>query len=200
MTPLIVALTGGIGSGKSHVANIFSRFGVPLVDTDVIARELLQPKSLVLDMIVEYFGLSVIRKDYSLDRSKLRARIFRNQKEKTWLNSFLHPIILEKSEQQFRTISAPYLLWIVPLLVENNLQQRANRVLVVHVDPEIQIARTVSRDKISREEVIKILRAQVSSQRRLDYANDIIHNNGLPEEVIESVTMLHHLYLKLAHQ
>ncbi|MGL9773114.1 MAG: dephospho-CoA kinase [Sodalis sp. (in: enterobacteria)] len=198
MTQYIVALTGGIGSGKSTVANAFAALGVPLVDADVIAREVVQPESPALRAIVQRFGPAMLSADGSLARAALRARIFSDPAEKTWLNGLLHSLIQRQTEQQLRSARAPYVLWVVPLLIENNLQQRANWVLVVDVDRERQIARTVSRDGVSREQVENILAAQVSRQRRLACADDIIDNSRRPEEITDSVATLHQRYLALA--
>lgn len=198
VTQYIVALTGGIGSGKSTVANAFSALGVPLVDADVIARKLVEPDSLALSGIVHHFGAPVLKTDGSLDRSALRALIFSNPEEKGWLNCFLHPLIQWQTKQQLRSICAPYALWVVPLLIENNLQQYANRVLLVDVDREVQIARTLNRDDVSRKQVENILASQFSRQRRLAHVNDIIDNSGRPEEIIEYVAILHRRYIALS--
>ncbi|WP_074011697.1 dephospho-CoA kinase [Candidatus Sodalis sp. SoCistrobi] len=198
MTQYIVALTGGIGSGKSTVANAFAALGVPLVDADVIAREVVQPESPALHAIVQRFGPAMLSADGSLDRAALRARIFSDPAEKAWLNGLLHPLIQRQTEQQLRSARTPYVLWVVPLLIENNLQQRANRVLVVDVDRERQIVRTLSRDGVSRAQVENILASQVSRQQRLACADDIIDNSGRPEEITDRVATLHQRYLALA--
>lgn len=200
MTQYIVALTGGIGSGKSTVANAFAALGVPLVDADVIARKVVQPDGPALRAIAQRFGPAVLSADGSLDRAALRARIFSDPdpEEKAWLNGLLHPLIQRRTEQQLSSARALYVLWVVPLLIENNLQQRADRVLVVDVDREIQIARTLSRDGVSREQVENILAAQASRQRRLACADDIIDNSGRLEEITDRVATLHRRYLALA--
>ncbi|AHF73972.1 dephospho-CoA kinase [Candidatus Sodalis pierantonius str. SOPE] len=198
MTQYIVALTSGIGSGKSTVANAFAALGVPLVDADVIARKMVEPGSPALRAIEQRFGPAVLNADVSLDRAALRARIFSDPKEKAWLNGLLHPLIKRQTEQQLRSARAPYVLWVVPLLIENNLQQRADRVLVVDVEREVQIARTLSRDGVSRAQVENILAAQVPRQRRLACADDIIDNSGRPEEITDRVATLHRRYLTLA--
>ncbi|MBT9432385.1 dephospho-CoA kinase [Candidatus Sodalis endolongispinus] len=198
MTQFIVALTGGIGSGKSTVANAFAALGVPLVDADVIAREVVQPESPALDAIVQRFGPAMLSADGSLDRAALRARIFSDPAEKAWLNGLLHPLIQRQTEQRLRSARTPYVLWVVPLLIENNLQQSADRVLVVDVDRARQIARTLSRDGVSRAQVENILAAQVSRQQLLACADDIIDNSGRPEEITDRVATLHQRYLALA--
>ncbi|OZI14001.1 dephospho-CoA kinase [Sodalis-like symbiont of Philaenus spumarius] len=198
MTQYIVALTGGIGSGKSTVANAFAALGVPLVDADVIAREIVQPESPARRAIVQRFGQAMLSADGALDRAALRACIFSDPAKTTWLNGLLQPLIQLKTEQQLRSARAQYVLWVVPLLIENNLQQRANRVLVVDVDRERQIARTINRDGVSREQVENILAAQASRPRRLACADDILDNSGRPEEITDSVATLHQRYLALA--
>lgn len=198
MTQYIVSLTGGIGSGKSTVAKAFAALGVPLVDADVIAREVVEPGSPTLNAIAQRFGPVVLTADGSLDRAALRARIFSDLEEKTWLNDLLHPLIKRQTKQQLRSARAPYVLWVVPLLIENNLQHRADRVLVVDVEREVQIARTLSRDSVSRKHVENILAAQVPRQRRLACADDIIDNSGRPDELMDRVATLHRRYLALA--
>lgn len=194
----IVALTGGIGSGKSTVANVFATLDVPLIDADVIAREVVKQNSPTLSAIAKHFGPEVLDSNGALDRAALRARIFSDSKEKTWLNSLLHPLIKRKTEQKLRSARAPYVLWVVPLLIEYDLQKRADRVLLVDVEHEVQIARTLSRDGVSREQVKNILAAQAPRQRRLACADDIIDNNGFPEKITDRVAILHRRYLALS--
>ncbi|MCR3755492.1 MAG: dephospho-CoA kinase [Sodalis sp. Psp] len=191
MIPYIVALTGGIGSGKSTAANAFAKLGVPLIDADLIARQVVSPGSSILRTIAQRFSPAILRADGSLDRAALRELIFSDAREKSWLNGLLHPLIQERATQQLRFIQTPYVLWVVPLLIENNLQHRANRVLVVDVEPEIQIARILSRDAVSRAQVDNILAAQVSRQQRLACADDVIDNSRRHEEIIDQVAILH---------
>lgn len=194
----IVALTGGIGSGKTTIANSFATLGVPLVDADVIARQIIQVGNPALRAIVEHFGSIILHADGSLNRSVLRERIFSDPNDKSWLNNLLHPLIQKQTEQQFHSIYSPYVLWVVPLLIENNLQERTNRVLVVDVEPRVQIVRTLTRDNVNRKQVENILKTQVSRQKRLAYADDIIDNSGRSEEITDQVTTLHRYYLTLA--
>lgn len=198
VTQYIIALTGGIGSGKTTVANTFAVLGVPLVDADIIARQIVEPGSPILRAIVQRFGPTILHSDGSLDRAALRVRIFSDDREKAWLNGLLHLLIQRKTEQQLRSVHAPYVLWVVPLLFENNLQHRPNRVLVVDVEPEVQIARTLGRDEVSRAQVENILAAQVSRQQRLTCADDIIDNSRCLEEITDQVAALHRCYLVLA--
>ncbi|MFC0228623.1 dephospho-CoA kinase [Serratia aquatilis] len=194
----IVALTGGIGSGKSTVADTFARFGATIVDADVIARQVVEPGTTALMAIVQHFGHDILQPDGSLNRSALRQRIFSNPHEKTWLNQLLHPLIHQETQRLLATAQSPYVLWVVPLLVENGLQDRANRVLVIDVDCETQLTRTMIRDGISRQQAMNILSAQASREQRLAIADDVINNSGTAQEIEPSVAALHQRYLELA--
>ncbi|MBX9497223.1 dephospho-CoA kinase [Yersinia enterocolitica] len=194
----IVALTGGIGSGKSTVANAFANLGVPLVDADIIARQVVEPGMPALVKIASRYGQTILHTDGTLNRAALRKKIFSEPQEKAWLNSLLHPLIQQETQSQLANIDEPYVLWVVPLLVENGLHHRANRVLVVDVAPEIQLARTMARDGITRQQAEDILASQVSRQQRLACADDIIDNSGDPIVIAPQVTLLHQQYLKLA--
>ncbi|MCY9847970.1 dephospho-CoA kinase [Pectobacterium jejuense] len=194
----IVALTGGIGSGKSTVADEFAKLGATIVDADIIARQVVEPGEPALDAIRLRFGDAMLNTDGSLNRAALRQQIFSSPEEKQWLNNLLHPLIQQETQTQFQAASAPYILWVVPLLVENGLQQRAQRVLVVDVDKETQLARTLARDGISRQQAENILAAQATREQRLAYADDIIDNSRCPNELAPQVAELHRQYLELA--
>ncbi|MEI2266319.1 dephospho-CoA kinase [Erwinia sp. CGal63] len=193
-----VALTGGIGSGKTTIANAFAARGVDIVDADVIARQVVEPGQPALEAIRERFGAAVIRPDGTLDRAALRQRIFSSAPEKAWLNALLHPLIHRETRRQLALTRSPWCLWVVPLLVENNLQHLADRVLVVDVDRETQLVRTMARDNISREQAEHILAAQASREARLAAADDIIDNDGAPEDVAARVALLDQRYRQLA--
>lgn len=194
----IVALTGGIGSGKSTVANAFANLGVPLVDADIIARQVVEPGMPALMDIASRYGETILYTDGTLNRAALREKIFSEPQEKAWLNSLLHPMIQQETQRQLANIDEPYVLWVVPLLVENGLHHHANRVLVVDVAPEIQLARTMARDGVTRQQAEHILASQVSRQQRLACADDIIDNSGDPIVIAPQVASLHQQYLKLA--
>ncbi len=196
--PYIVALTGGIGSGKTTVANEFAKLGVPLVDADVIARQVVEPNSPALESIRYHFGEDIILPNGCLDRQRLRDIIFSKPDEKKWLNALLHPLIQQETQKQFQQIDYPYVLWVVPLLIENNIHHLADRVLVVDVTVEEQIQRTLKRDKTSLEQVTNILNAQVSREKRLNHANDIITNHTHGTVLSDKVAILHNQYLTLA--
>lgn len=194
----IVALTGGIGSGKTTIANMFAKFNVPIIDADEIARQMVKPGMPALLAIATHFGNKVILADGSLNRKALRQCIFNNEPEKKWLNNLLHPLIQQETEKLLKDIKAPYALWVIPLLIENNLISQANRILVVDVPIEIQITRTMLRDKINRQLALQIIKSQVSREQRLTYADDVIDNSGDATHVLEQVELLHQHYLQLA--
>ena len=146
-----VALTGGIGSGKSTVADAFAQLGIKVIDADVIARQVVEPGTPALQAIADHFGPQMIAPDGTLNRRLLREKIFAQVEEKAWLNALLHPLIQQETRRQMQAATSPYLLWVVPLLVENRLSSQADRVLVVDVPKETQIERTMLRDKVSRE-------------------------------------------------
>lgn len=196
----IVALTGGIGSGKSTVSDAFSRLGVPVVDSDIIARQVVEPGTVALQQISQHFGPAILLPDGSLDRKKLRAKIFSDPDEKQWLNRLLHPLIQQETQRQISRIKAPYLLWVVPLLVENNLCSRANRILVVDVSTETQLRRTIARDRTNQQQAEQIIAAQISRSVRLSHADDVLNNDGSSDELINKIEQLHQKYLTLAHE
>ena len=154
-----VALTGGIGSGKSTVADAFAQLGIKVIDADVIARQVVEPGTPALQAIADHFGPQMIAPDGTLNRRLLREKIFAQVEEKAWLNALLHPLIQQETRRQMQAATSPYLLWVVPLLVENRLSSQADRVLVVDVPKETQIERTMLRDKVSREHAEHILAA-----------------------------------------
>ncbi|KMK18797.1 dephospho-CoA kinase [Pluralibacter gergoviae] len=195
-----VALTGGIGSGKSTVANAFAACGVNVIDADIIAREVVEPGTPALGAIVEHFGPQMLLADGSLDRRRLREKIFSQPEEKQWLNALLHPQIQQETQRRMRQATSAYVLWVVPLLVENKLWTRADRVLVVDVSKETQLARTVARDGVSRQHAENILAAQATREARLAVADDVIDNNGSPDTLAGDVARLHQRYLTLAAQ
>lgn len=200
----IVGLTGGIGSGKSTIANLFALLDVPIIDADVVAREVVEKGSPLLTKIVEHFGLHILDKQGNLDRTALRQIVFHSEQEKKWLNQLLHPAIRSEMLRQLEAVSAPYVLWVVPLLIENKLSELCDRVLVVDVLPDIQLERAIKRDESKAETIQNIIASQVDRQTRLNYADDVIENNLPLEEnainLAHQVAKLHHCYLDLAKQ
>ncbi|MEC6908466.1 dephospho-CoA kinase [Photobacterium piscicola] len=195
---IVIGLTGGIGSGKTTVANMFADYGIDLIDADIIAREVVAVGSVGLARITEKFGNRILLSDGNLDRSQLRTVIFSDPQLKNWLNQLLHPLIREKMLADIERATSPYCLLIVPLMIENNLQTMADRLLVVDVDQQTQIMRTQQRDNVSLEQIKNILAAQASRQQRLDAADDIICNNGDNQALLTQVAQLHLHYLALA--
>lgn len=195
-----VALTGGIGSGKSTVANAFADLGVNVIDADIIARQVVEPGTPALQAIVRHFGDALRLPDGSLNRRQLRERIFAHPAEKSWLNALLHPLIQQETQRQMQQATSPYVLWVVPLLVENQLWKKADRVLVVDVSEETQLQRTIQRDNVSEAHARQILAAQVTRKQRLAVADDVIDNNGAPDAIALDVARLHDSYLKLSRQ
>lgn len=197
----VVAITGGIGSGKTTVANQFAELGIEVVDADIIAREVVEPGSPALAAIAAHFGADVIAPDGRLDRRQLRERVFTDPQAKGWLNALLHPLIRSEMKRQCAAARSPYCLLVVPLLVENRLTALANRVLVIDVDEATQIERTCRRDGVSREQAEAILAAQASRAERLAMADDVLDNqNGTPEAIKSRIFALHETYLVFASQ
>ncbi|MFQ2267314.1 dephospho-CoA kinase [Aeromonas hydrophila] len=197
----VVAITGGIGSGKTTVANQFAELGIEVVDADVIAREVVEPGTPALAAIAAHFGSDVITPDGQLDRRRLRERVFTDPQAKGWLNALLHPLIRTEMQRQCAAARSPYCLLVVPLLVENRLTALANRVLVIDVDEATQIERTCRRDGVSREQAQAILAAQASRAERLAAADDVLDNqNGTPEAIKSRILTLHETYLAFASQ
>ncbi|MBL0561893.1 dephospho-CoA kinase [Aeromonas hydrophila] len=197
----VVAITGGIGSGKTTIANQFAELGIEVVDADVIAREVVEPGTPALATIAAHFGSEVITPDGQLDRRRLRERVFTDPQAKGWLNALLHPLIRTEMQRQCAAARSPYCLLVVPLLVENRLTALANRVLVIDVDEATQIERTCRRDGVSREQAQAILAAQASRAERLAAADDVLDNqNGTPEAIKSRILALHETYLAFASQ
>ncbi|KAB8306200.1 dephospho-CoA kinase [Erwinia endophytica] len=193
-----VALTGGIGSGKTTIANAFAARGVDIVDADVIARQVVEPGQPALAAIRARFGENILHRDGTLNRAALRQCIFSSPTDKNWLNALLHPLIHAETRRQLALTQSAWCLWVVPLLVENNLQHLANRVLVVDIDRDTQLTRTIARDGISREQAEHILAAQATREQRLAVADDIIYNGGSIDDVTARVALLDQRYRQLA--
>ncbi|MGR4997928.1 dephospho-CoA kinase [Vibrio celticus] len=196
---IIIGLSGGIASGKTTVANLFNEhFNIDIVDADIVAREVVALGSDGLKQIAEHFGESILLEDGTLNRSRLRELIFSAPKEKQWLNDLLHPMIRDKIDSDLSKITSPYGLLVAPLLVENQMQGMADRVLIVDVPAEVQIERTMSRDNVSREQVASILKSQASREQRLAVADDVIKNHTKNQELLPQITDLHQKYLAIS--
>jgi len=197
---MVVGLTGGIGSGKTTVANLFAKLGVSLVDADVIAREVVAIGSEALQQIVDKFGADALLSDGNLNRSWLRTRVFADESAKQWLNALMHPLIRTEIQRQLNTAKSAYVLLVAPLLIENGLTALTSQVLVVNVSPATQIRRTCARDQVSTSQVEAILAAQCSQSQRLAHADQVIDNDSDGIDLSEQVAELHAFYLHLASE
>jgi dephospho-CoA kinase len=175
--PLRIGLTGGIASGKSTVAEMFADLGVPVIDTDIIAREVVQPGEPALNEICERFGNQVINTDGELDRDALRILIFSDTVARHDLEAILHPRIGAETRRQSSAAAGPYQLIVVPLLTGSQLIQFVNKILVVDCDEDIQIQRLIARDAETIDQAQRILSAQASRKERLVIADDVIRND-----------------------
>jgi dephospho-CoA kinase len=193
-----VGLTGGIASGKSTVARLFAALGVPIIDSDELAREVVAPGQPLLTQIAERFGAHVIASDGSLDRRALRDVVFANPSARADLEALTHPAIAKASERRAATAGGPYQIHAIPLLVEKKLSSRVDRVLVVDCDEETQIRRLQARDGSTLEQARAILAAQASRAQRLDVADDVISNVGELQSLRQQVEKLHGSYLEFA--
>mgnify|MGYP002147928001 CR=1 FL=1 len=196
---VVIGLTGGIGSGKTTIANFFADLGIDIIDADIAARKVVEPKSSALVQISQRFGLQFIKADGTLNRPLLRSQIFSNDIDKLWLNNLLHPLIRQTMLNEIEQSQSPYCLLVAPLLIENNLQSLVERILVIDVCEEEQIKRSVLRDPSSKEEIIRIISSQIPRKERLKHADDIIDNTKSDLSIIkESVMKLDQKYQILA--
>lgn len=195
---LRVALTGGIASGKTTVSRLFEQHGVPVIDTDLIARDLVEPGRPALQQIVRHFGPSVLQADGHLDRRRLRTRIFDRPDERQVLEDILHPAIHQAVQTRLEALDAPYAIVVIPLLIESRQDWGQDRVLVVDAPGTLQQERLMQRDRCTREEARKALRSQAGRAQRLAIADDIIVNDGEIDHLRQEVERLHRLYSRLA--
>lgn len=195
---LVVAVTGGIGSGKSTVVDLFRTKGIPVIDTDIIAREVVQEPA-VLAQLSETFGHEVLNNDGSLNRNMLRQIAFTSDDNRSKLNNILHPLIQQHAVEQLANTDAQYCLLVIPLLFESRYPYQYDRVLVIDVAPEKQIDRSMQRDNATRTDIQNIMAAQATREQRLSIADDVIDNNGELAELQPQVDALHRKYRELAH-
>lgn len=194
---LIIGLTGGIGCGKSTVANLFARYGAGIVDTDVISHQLTQRGGAAIPAIRAAFGDCYIAEDGAMNRNKMRALVFSDADARQRLEHILHPMILEQAEQQLQQLqAAPYSILVVPLLSERSIFRRlVQRVLVVDCDERTQLARVLGRCNMSESEVRAIIASQISRADRLQLADDVIHNDAGLDSLAGQVAALHQRFV-----
>ncbi len=195
--PLRVALTGGIASGKTTVAGLFAARGVPVIDTDVIARQVVEPGTAGLAAVVSAFGPDILGPDGRLDRRQLRERIFADRAARGRLEAILHPAIRQEMERQSQAAGGPYQLLVIPLLAEGGRRDHVDRVLVVDVPESVQVERLMQRDGVGREQALASLAAQASRGQRQALADDVVVNSGRVEDLEPQVARLHETYLTL---
>ncbi len=195
----VVGLTGGIGSGKSAVARLFQELGVEVVDTDAIAHELTGPGGKAIEAIRKAFGNEVIGSDGALDRAKMRAIAFSDARERKRLEAILHPLIRAEADRILGKSTSPYVVLVVPLLVEGGVERaRCQCVLVVDCPQDLQVERVVRRSELGQTEARRIIASQASREARLARADDVIDNSGVLEALAPQVARLHRKYLSRA--
>ena len=193
----VVGLTGGIGSGKSAVADEFARLGATVVDTDVIAHELTGPRGAAIPEVERIFGPALLAESGAMDRKKMRERVFADPVAKKALESLLHPMIREESRRRIAAARGPYVVHVVPLLVESaDYRERVDRILVVDCPEEVQIERVRARSGLAEAEIRAIVASQATRAERLAAADDVIDNRGTIDALRKQVAAFHHKYLQ----
>jgi dephospho-CoA kinase len=196
--PFRVALTGGIASGKSTVADLFAALGVPVIDTDVIARQVVEPGQPTLAQVVAEFGAEVLDASGRIDRRRMRERIFADPDAKRRLESILHPAIRAEMARQSLAAQGPYQVLVIPLLTEGGSRDHVDRVLLVDVPEELQIQRLMMRDGVSHDQARASLNAQATRAERLAMADDVVRNTGRVDGLRDAVAALDAKYRGLA--
>jgi len=196
--PFKVGLTGGIASGKTTVTDLFAELGVPVIDTDVIAREVVEPGKPALAAIRQQFGDSIISAGGQLDRNHLRELVFGDHKKRKQLEEILHPVIRKATLQAVSQVSDPYCIVVVPLLFETGFNELVNRVVTIDVPPDVQLKRLMARDNTDQTRAEKIIASQLSREARNKRADDHILNEGHSDLLHEQVRTLHEKFMRLA--
>lgn len=196
----VVGLTGGIGSGKTTVANRFAELGICLVDADLLAREVVEPTTPALAAITEHFGQEILTKTGQLDRAKLRSIVFADDSEKDWLEQLLHPAIRELMLSRIEASQSPYTILVSPLLLETDQHNLVDRVLVVDIPADIQLDRTLLRDGSNKQTIESIIKSQIDRESRLARADDVISNVGTPDSLQPKILALHEQYMRFSEK
>lgn len=195
---LKVGLTGGIGSGKTTASNIFSRLGVPIIDADVIAHQVLTINQPAFAETIQLFNNVILDGSGHIDRGILRNLIFENPEKRSALEQIIHPRVRAAIEKETTSLQGDYCLIVIPLLIESNMQDLVDRILVITADPDIRINRIQQRDKTSLDHVQKIIDAQIDEKERLSCADDILVNNNDVLNLENDINVLHKKYQGLA--
>ena len=192
---MIIGLTGGIGSGKSAAANFFQNEGISVIDTDQLARKVIEKDTPGYSKVVDSFGANILDNNDSIDRAKLREAVFHDSEKRKILESITHPLVRELMVQKISSSTSPYSIIMVPLIFETNSAKNYDRVLVIDCDVEIQLARAMIRDENSADLIQKIIDSQCSRSERLSIANDVIPNNHSIEDLKKRSLAMHNFYL-----
>jgi len=195
--PWVLGLTGGIGSGKSAAADAFVELGIEAVDADHAARWVVEPGRPALEKIVDRFGDAILLADGQLNRATLREHIFAEPEQRQWLEQLLHPLIRAEIQQFLAAAQSPYAILVSPLLIESGQHKIVQRVLVVDVPSEVQMARALQRDQVSEAQLRAIMQAQLERDERLKYADDVLCNAADKATLQREVARLHDYYLTL---
>ncbi len=198
LEPLHIALTGGIASGKSTVAQLFANLGIPIIDADQIARDVVAPGTALLAQLFDRFGAQLRRADGSLDRAALRRLVFEDAGKRAELEALLHPAIRARTERLAAQARGAYQIHVIPLLVETQAESRYDRVLLVDCPEALQLARLQARDGCDAQQARAMLASQASREARRAVADDVIVNDGLETALAPKVAALHQHYLALA--
>jgi dephospho-CoA kinase len=194
---LVVGLTGGIGSGKTAVSDRFAHYGVPVIDTDLIARELVEPGQPALAEIAAEFGPECLDNEGRLNRAHLRQRVFADEADRRRLEAILHPRIRAVARERIAALTTPYCLLVIPLLAETGMTDLVDRVLVVDVSEAEQTRRVMARDRIDETQARRILVAQASRSQRLALADEVVENSGDFASLDQQIAKLHRHYLQI---
>jgi dephospho-CoA kinase len=196
--PLVIGLTGGIGSGKSTVAGIFKQFGIPVIDADVIAHAMVAPGQPAFQEIIEVFGPGSLDASGAIDRNRLRKLVFSDPAQRQRLEAILHPKIRREITSLTRNVQTPYCIVVIPLLLETDQRDLVDRILVVDTELDNQIARVAMRNGLPRHEINAIIAAQAKRDSRLAAADEVINNDGSLDELAIQVRAQHKKYLNIA--
>ena len=195
---LHIALSGGIASGKTYVSNKFSSLGVDIIDTDIIAYEIVLPGRSALEEITDNFGKSVLQKDGALNRKLMRKIVFEDSKKRLILESILHPKIQNEVKNKISSLNGPYQIIVVPLLTKSPILKQVNRILIIDCDEKKQLKRLIKRDGISTKLASQIMSSQSDRKERLSIADDIILNDDDFDSLDTQIINLHRCYLDLS--